>query len=59
MPWIAVERTSFNTGVVWPARHQWEERGLVLWATVAVRMTRRRMGVIVIMGDARATSSGL
>lgn len=51
MPWIAVERTSFNTRVVWPARHQWEERGLVLWATVAVRMTRRRMGVIVIMGD--------
>lgn len=47
---IAVERTSFNTRVVWPAEHQWEERGLVLWATVAVRITRK-MGVIVIMGD--------
>lgn len=39
-----------STRVVWPAKHQWEERGLVLWATVAVRMTRK-MGVIVIMGD--------
>lgn len=47
---IAVERTSFNTRVVRPAEHQWEERGLVLWATVAVRITRK-MGVIVIMGD--------
>lgn len=51
MPRIAVERTSFNTRAVWPAKHQWEERGLMLWAAVAVWMIRRRMGLIVIMGD--------
>lgn len=46
-----MERTSFNAGAAWPAEHQWEERGSVLWATVAVRKMSRRTGVIVIMGD--------
>lgn len=50
---MVIERTSLDTSCagLWLAKHQWEGRREVLWATLVVWMIRRRMGVTVIMGN--------